>query len=199
MADKAYVKLKYFSQHALTSGTVTDYHVYAGNGMFDPDITSTGGQPTGFDQWNAFFDRYVVIGSKIVVNFENTGATSPATFYIYPSRDNQDPIATGAVDPMELPNSRWKTAGTRTGGSMAFVRLKNYMTSAKMFGVSKSHVKDTDGYGATFSANPVANQGLWYWVLGTVAMSGTAGGWVSVAITYYALLRKQKEIIISDD
>lgn len=44
-------------------------HVFSANGLYDPDITSAGHQPMGFDQIQAFYDHWVVIGSKITVWF----------------------------------------------------------------------------------------------------------------------------------
>ncbi len=35
------------------------------NSVFDPNLTGVGGQPPGFDQWAAFYSRYVVLGATI--------------------------------------------------------------------------------------------------------------------------------------
>ena len=43
--------------------------VWAANGLYDPDITSTGHQPRGFDQLMALYDHYVGISAKITVTF----------------------------------------------------------------------------------------------------------------------------------
>jgi len=50
------------------SGAAINY-VYSCNGCFDPNVTGTGIQPTGFDQMCLFYDQYTVIGSEIEVYF----------------------------------------------------------------------------------------------------------------------------------
>jgi hypothetical protein len=60
--------MKYSSPVTYTSGTGTcGVHVFSANGLYDPDITSTGHQPRGFDQLMAMYDHYVVISSAIRV------------------------------------------------------------------------------------------------------------------------------------
>lgn len=53
---------------ACASGVPQPY-VFRCNGMFDPNVTSTGHQPMFFDQMAALYDHYTVIGSKITVRF----------------------------------------------------------------------------------------------------------------------------------
>lgn len=43
------------------------YKVYRANGMYDPDYSSSGHQPYGFDQLMAVYTSYMVIGSKLDV------------------------------------------------------------------------------------------------------------------------------------
>lgn len=52
-------------------GTAADY-VFSANGLYDPNITGTGHQPMGFDNYMAMYEHYTVIGAKITVQFQNT-------------------------------------------------------------------------------------------------------------------------------
>ncbi|AXQ66532.1 MAG: putative capsid protein [Circoviridae sp.] len=45
--------------------------VFSCNGIYDPDITRIGHQPSGFDQLMMMYDHYVVIGAKITTTFVN--------------------------------------------------------------------------------------------------------------------------------
>lgn len=45
--------------------------VFSCNGLYDPDITRVGHQPSGFDQLMSMYDHYVVIGAKITTTFVN--------------------------------------------------------------------------------------------------------------------------------
>jgi len=61
-------RLQYFASSTLLTGTATaNAYVFSANGLFDPDVTGTGGQPMGFDQMMAFYNHYTVLKSKITV------------------------------------------------------------------------------------------------------------------------------------
>lgn len=63
-------KLRYcdnFTLDGAAAGLATPY-VFNAGGMYDPNVTSTGHQPRGFDQLIALYDHFVVIGSKITVD-----------------------------------------------------------------------------------------------------------------------------------
>lgn len=63
---KKTVKLRYCQEISLTitSGYMA-YHGFRLNSLFDPDYTSTGHQPLGFDQWAAIYDKYCVTRAAI--------------------------------------------------------------------------------------------------------------------------------------
>jgi len=58
--------LQYYTAGAITpaASSATAY-VLSANGLFDPDITGTGGQPMGFDQMMNFYNHYTVIRSRL--------------------------------------------------------------------------------------------------------------------------------------
>lgn len=68
------VNLRYGTQFTLDSTAIGTYgnYYFRANSCFDPDDSSVGHQPRGFDQWAAFYDNYVVLGSKITVYANNT-------------------------------------------------------------------------------------------------------------------------------
>lgn len=45
------------------------FHTYRANDLYDPDYTSTGHQPNGYDQMALFFNRFCVLRSWIKVTF----------------------------------------------------------------------------------------------------------------------------------
>lgn len=61
----------------VTSGTL-NYTVFSANGLYDPNISGIGHQPTGFDQMMVFFDHYVVVSCRATVNWFNTSSASSA-------------------------------------------------------------------------------------------------------------------------
>lgn len=68
MPDKFRTTLRYSSTHNLTStsGAVGRYE-FIGNGLYDPDYTSAGHQPYGFDQLMLMYSKAVVHSCKIRV------------------------------------------------------------------------------------------------------------------------------------
>jgi len=65
--------LTYYDSSSIITGTSTNNaYVFAANGLYDPDITSTGHQPMGFDQMMAFYNHYTVLSTKIRVIASNS-------------------------------------------------------------------------------------------------------------------------------
>lgn len=67
-------KLKYVETvnlNAEAGGAPVNYH-FSANSIYDPNITGTGHQPMGRDQFALLYDHYTVIGSKIKVTYYTT-------------------------------------------------------------------------------------------------------------------------------
>lgn len=77
MPDRLYTKLRYREQLTFTqtTGSLSD-QVYRPMSLFDPDLTGTGGQPYGFDQWTQFYGYYTVLASGITVEWQVGGCKS---------------------------------------------------------------------------------------------------------------------------
>lgn len=61
------------------AGGLAASHVFAANGLYDPNITGGGHQPVGFDQMMDMYDHYVVTRAKIVVTFTNQDTSNRQT------------------------------------------------------------------------------------------------------------------------
>lgn len=57
---------------ATTGGLAIAPVVFSLNGLFDPDVSGTGHQPRGFDQWMALFKRYKVFKVDVELRFDTT-------------------------------------------------------------------------------------------------------------------------------
>lgn len=62
-------RLPYFETSLNLTGTggVYSQYVFTANGLYDPNVTSTGHQPMGFDYMMALYEQYTVLSSKITV------------------------------------------------------------------------------------------------------------------------------------
>lgn len=70
-------KLRYYDVVTLSTGAGSaGTYVYAANGLYDPDITSTGHQPMPFDQLMLSFNHYVVLRATCTCAFKNASTTN---------------------------------------------------------------------------------------------------------------------------
>jgi hypothetical protein len=75
------------------NGNANNYF-FSANGIYDPNVTGTGHQPTGFDQMMLFYEQYTVVKSRITVGFLPN----------YPSRCgvSLSPDTTSLTNPQQL-------------------------------------------------------------------------------------------------
>lgn len=101
LANKLTSTLRYYEDSFLDPGLtgVPAAYVFSANGVYDPNITSTGHQPRGFDQLAALYDHAVVIGSKLRVTLTNQDTVNAVNVAIL-LKDNSSPFSS-AGDIME--------------------------------------------------------------------------------------------------
>lgn len=69
-------RLNYYDNIDITSGAGTcGTYIYSANGLYDPDITSTGHQPMPFDQMMLSFEHYCVVSAKLTITAKNLNPT----------------------------------------------------------------------------------------------------------------------------
>jgi hypothetical protein len=144
-------RLRYSTNIALasTAGAVTSY-VFAANGLYDPDITSTGHQPMGFDEMMIYFNHYAVSyckltavakcvsSSKMTVCVRQDGSATPITVI-----DRIVEIGGGVIEYLELGSQ-----------ALATKRLELGIDVAKVQGVSRSAFTADSSLRGTSAANP---------------------------------------------
>lgn len=158
IADKTMVKLKYTTAISLTSAGLIAHHIYRGNSLFDPDLSGGGFQPAGFDQWAAFYNRYRVHASSILVKARDnqTSDGNPFNMLLIMPKNDTTP-ETNYVDAACEPYAKKRFLPTKDAGYP--LTVKHYMTTRKIRGISKAAAEDQD-YQASISANPLRE---WYW------------------------------------
>lgn len=187
LPDRMCVKLRFREQVAttITAGVPTVYF-FSGNSLFDPNTTGSGHQPYYFDQWATLYGFYRVLGSSCSLMPISDSAVTNAQF-----RTSLTPrlsTATGNIDQftsMEAPYCKY------TYGNQQFSErphaVRNYMSTAKVWGERSSTVKSEDNYQAAITASP---SDQWYWQCITWLMNDASSLTLStrteVVITYYA-------------
>lgn len=194
IADRAVIKLRYTytgmlniasNQNGLAS------KIFRANSLYDPEYSTGGGQPEGFDIWKKFYNRYRVLACKI--NVYGSNYTNPQAFFFVmsaPGQNEDTPQQFGGLETAELMSipSTFIRYGMLTGlnGSKSKARLKHYMTTAKIFTRPINQLDDT---ACVVTTNPALQ---WFYHVGVRRLSGVAGGTsdalqldYTVRLTYY--------------
>ncbi len=89
LKHKTTAHLRYVDTISIDSGTTIASHVFAANGLFDPDITGTGHQPLMFDEYTLLYNRYRVISSKCKVTPVGTTTSNliPGLYGVFGDHD----------------------------------------------------------------------------------------------------------------
>lgn len=146
-------KLRYVGQPVFNSsvGLIQTWK-FSANGIFDPDITGTGHQPMGFDQWSAYYNHYTVVGARCTIRCMTTpsaGSYAPTLLALYLSDDTSQPF-TGASGYLESKKGPFVAFGIEDTKQKF---LSHNFSAKKFFNVSD--MKDNfDRLGALAGANP---------------------------------------------
>jgi len=157
VANRFRTKLVYadFFTSATAGGGAILWRQFALNGLFDPDITGSGHQPRGFDQFcPTLYANYAVRGAKVVIE----GRFSSGNLDTNPVTGN---VILGAVSPLytALP-SDMSTASelqqyiTVTRDDQRSFRISKYYTVAHVMGISRSKVLQELNYAGSNTSNP---------------------------------------------
>jgi hypothetical protein len=174
------VKMRY-SGYAALSGTsgVLNKHTWSCNNIFDPDVTGTGGQPLGHDEWSSFYTNYVVHQSTIKVTMlPGAAQTIPVIVGV---RTEAADTSWSDYDRLVENDQNSYTVLNPSTAVPAFVRRQSY--DAKRF-FNLVDVKDNETrLGAAFGAGP--SDQAYFCVWGQALDKGTTwAAHVHVEITY---------------
>lgn len=177
--DAMITKLKYVTFQTLsgTSGVI-DYHTFAGNSCYDPDVTGAGHQPNGFDEYSTLYYKYRVHGCKISIIGTNVTDAVPTVMGLQTSTDST--YTAVYSDMVEQPRTIATVIGGKEGQGNS-KKLKLYMSAKTLFG--EKNIRDED-YSAAVTANPSK---LFYYKLFAQA-SNAASTWqiqANIKLTYY--------------
>lgn len=183
MPDRLYVKLRFHETVSWNDVTGTWNYLYRGNNIYDPNRTGTGGVVTGSSQWFAFYKRCTVLGAKLTFSGVNT-SNGVVSGIVFPYREND--TGTSGVDPEEQTIRSVRFITQAGGGSTPRFTNKLYLSTSKIFGISKAQVKgDFDDYAHVAAGSTQREWGF------NLHQEATTGGTVSgvgiVYIDYYCM------------
>lgn len=149
-------KLKYTAMGTYTMGATAGTYVFRLNGLYDPDFTSTGHLPYGFDLLlgapagglaSAPYQRYTVISCDYKVTNTTGGYCN---FAVTVSNASGATGATTLDRIMGQPGSVWKV-GTLYSEPVTFT---GHLDMAELFGVTRQKLMTDDVFSGTYNSNP---------------------------------------------
>lgn len=161
-----------------TSGTIGSY-IFRANSVFDPDLTATGHQPMGFDQWTSLYNHYVVVGARITVQpVTDSGQNTAAAYGVNLQADT--PLAytdfTGFIE------AKQGTTKYLVGGASVMPKPIYSSYSAKKFFNLKDIKDNLTRIGAPTGANP--GEGAYFVVYYQILTATTDVQWFTCTIDY---------------
>lgn len=131
------------------AGTVSNY-IFRCNDLFDPNYTSTGHQPMGFDQMMLYFTYFVVERALIQVRFVNNNA---ALSTVYIRIDGNNGTVTDPVQILETGGCVTDVLSAAGYGSSQKT-LRCTLDAPKFFGINPSALTSSDALQGAVGASP---------------------------------------------
>lgn len=114
------------------AGALSTY-VFRANSIYDPDYTSTGHQPLGYDQLSALYNHYTVLSSTIKASFGGTFGTSAYCGLI---TTDQSSTVIPSYALAENPSSTCMYLEGGPSSSQKLPSISNSFNAKKFFGVN---------------------------------------------------------------
>lgn len=155
VSDRQFVKLRYstYLSANYAGSAVPQVIQFNTLGCYDVEVALGGHQPKGFDQWSAFYNRYICYGVGYTFHFANRSTAEQAQCFVLSRPNTTTP--TLLEDILESPYVKTTIAGVEGNGLRT---IKGYVSNPKVLGVTKEKFRTDDRYAALTTANP-ANVG----------------------------------------
>lgn len=194
------IKLRYVETITLdpVSGGVAKKN-FSANGMYDPNITGTGHQPSNYDTWLSQYDHYTVQKSNISVQFvpHQTSTVTPGILGIIMSDGGTAVSTLGSLDAiLEQPYN--KRANQLVAGitvSNPLSKVTRTFSASRFFGKTRAVVLGDDAYRGTVTSNPPDQA---FFEVYYYSVNGNDPGLITVIVTIeYEAVMSERRITLS--
>lgn len=201
MPVHADVEFKYVDRitiDAAGSGAIASY-LFSANGMYDPDISGTGHQPLGFDQWlgtsstTGFYNHYTVTSSKIRLQIWSQAADNTGLSIVTCGFADDTTTGTDFNNILENPTFTRTCLGA-VGSGHDVASLEKTFDASKYFGLTRESLYAKDSVKGNQAANP--SEQAYFLISNTSAAlnQNPASVTILVEIIYKAHLTERKEL-----
>lgn len=186
-----HLRFKYAEQISLDPGAGTAAsHTFSANGCYDPNISGTGHQPLGFDQYvGVMYDHYTVLKSRITIKANTTGGTAATGNMLFGVMLRDTSSSTPVIPDAFIEQGRVKYANISATGQNA--KTISYTANPLKF---LNHEKTDDDVRGSASGNPPESA---YWIVWASATNGTDNAApldVMVVIDYWVELSEPRTL-----
>lgn len=192
--------LRYVETISLNIGTsgIPAVYTFAANGLYDPNITGAGHQPTGFDQHMTMYYHYTVIGSRCRIKAFRGDTTPDVPIYLgIEMNDSSTSRVSSNTLANVLENKQMRTYRVLPVDASAFCTMNAKFSLRKNFHAGKGSMISEDIYRGNDAANPTE---LYYYHVYAVpydAATDAEAVPVIVEIDYIVVFHAPKGINIS--
>ena len=183
------------------SGAVTSYQ-FSANGMYDPDITGTGHQPLGFDQWmgtsstTGFYNHYCVDSSHMYVTAFSQAADNTGQAVILLGLADDTTVGIDFDAARENPTYKAVMLGS-VGSGHDVVKIDKGFDAAQYFGLNGVSLHAKDDLRGIYSANPAEQAYYTLYVSSDNPTVNPATVSLVILIKYRAHLTERRELLAS--
>lgn len=146
------VRMRYHEVLNQPIGATQSSFFYKANGLNDPRVAAGGHQPLGHDQWNQFYNHYVVLGSKATFTITGTTNAAPLDTILLSAYISDDTTIPTDVNTL-IESGRAEHTLLPAYNAMNQRQVKS-MYSAKNFFNIKDIADNLTRLGAAFGAEP---------------------------------------------
>jgi len=143
-----------YARELTSTAAAVAYYRYSANGIYDPDVTSAGHQPLGFDTMMQYYEQFTVVASKITLTAVNETAAVGMRMAVSLAPDTSNYTNTSDI----IENGQVVTrvlCGSTGGGKNQLAALSVGCDVPKYFGRNpgRAILDDVNLYG-TIAGNP---------------------------------------------
>ena len=175
--EQTITRMRYHDHGTLTLFAIEPYickgTAWLANGLHDPYVSLGGHSALGFSQWSNFFLNYVVIGSKLTVNFVPSSGDPGALFFGAYPQGSPGLVETDVNRIIERRLGRWTKVSVFPGGYKGNGRVSCTYSPGKLFGITDP-ADDNQVKGATNSPTDPPLLGYYFvWACASSASANT--------------------------
>lgn len=151
-----FIRMRYARHYSFASTNTLDYIAFKTNGLVDPSNVVGDHQPLGFDQWQPFYNAFMVIASRIRIS-ATTGSTTivPTCLGVRVTDVANAPLATTWPGLVEQGKSKYRIIQNAVNGQP--INMLSMGWSAKRWFGFKDWKDNTALYAGTLQTSPIAD------------------------------------------